>query len=144
VDFVLFTVIGWNVAIYVLINSKQKYSRHTNINNIYPRRGSRGISDIPPRPRLTKMAQLWGVLQTGQVVSSSPSDRSLSSVSAINRLVVFYDNRIKREVFFYSVPDSTIFYTYNNKSIPLWQLKFFHKSNFSFSVLTIIIRIIWM
>jgi hypothetical protein len=41
---------------------------------IYPRRGSRGISDIPPKhPRFTKISYVWGTLQTWQVVSPSPS-----------------------------------------------------------------------
>jgi hypothetical protein len=32
---------------------------------LYPRRGSSGISDIPPRcPRFTKITQLGGILQT--------------------------------------------------------------------------------
>jgi hypothetical protein len=48
---------------------------------LYPRRYSRGISDIPLRqPRLTKMTQLWGILHKWQVVNPSPSDRSLSQV----------------------------------------------------------------
>jgi hypothetical protein len=44
-----------------------------------------------------------------QVVGPLPFDRSLSQVSAINLLVVFYDiHRRKREVlFFYFVPDTT-------------------------------------
>jgi hypothetical protein len=40
---------------------------------LYPRRGSRGILDIPPkRPRFTKIILLWVILQTWQVVSPSP------------------------------------------------------------------------
>jgi hypothetical protein len=46
---------------------------------LYPRRGGRGISDIPPR-RFIKIIYLWVILQTWQVVSPSPSDRSLSQV----------------------------------------------------------------
>jgi hypothetical protein len=48
---------------------------------LYPRRGSRGISDIPLRhPRFTKISKLWIILQTWQVVSPSPSSCSLSQV----------------------------------------------------------------
>jgi hypothetical protein len=48
---------------------------------LYPRRGSRGISDIPPNhSHSTKITSLWGILQTWQVVSPSPSGRSLSQV----------------------------------------------------------------
>jgi hypothetical protein len=48
---------------------------------LYPRRGSRGISDIPPNhSHFAKITSLWGILQTWQVVSPSPSGRSLSQV----------------------------------------------------------------
>jgi hypothetical protein len=52
---------------------------------LYPRRGSRDISDILPIlilrcPYFTKIIWLWGILQTWQVVSPSPSNRSLSQV----------------------------------------------------------------
>jgi hypothetical protein len=76
---------------------------------LYLRRGSRGISNIPPRhPRFTKIRKLWGTLQTWQGVSPSPSYCSLSQVSANNPLVAFYDiHGGKTEVlFFYFVPDT--------------------------------------
>jgi hypothetical protein len=57
---------------------------------LYPRRGSRGISDIAPRrPSFTKITKLWETLQTWQVVSPSPSDQSSSVVIAVNPLLAF-------------------------------------------------------
>jgi hypothetical protein len=56
---------------------------HTPL-TLYPRRGSRGISNIPSRhPRFTKISWLWGTLQTWQVVSPSPSYCSLSQVEEL-------------------------------------------------------------
>jgi hypothetical protein len=52
--------------------------------------------------------------------NSSPSDHSLSGVSAVNPLVAFYDihGRKKQVLFFYFVPDTTrdILFDVNNKS----------------------------
>jgi hypothetical protein len=48
---------------------------------LFPRSGSRDISDIPPRhPHFTNMIQLWEILQTWQMASASPSDRSPSQM----------------------------------------------------------------
>jgi hypothetical protein len=42
------------------------------------------------------------------VVSASPSDHSLSQISAVNPLVAFYDiHGRKREVLFFFAPDIT-------------------------------------
>jgi hypothetical protein len=78
---------------------------------LYPRRGSRGISNIPPRhPRLTK--KKLAMRNTADVTGGNPIAvllQSISGVSAINPLVAFYDiHGGKREVlFFYFVPDTT-------------------------------------
>jgi hypothetical protein len=52
---------------------------HTYHLTLDPRWGSRGILDILlRRPRFNKITYLWGILQTWQVGSPLPSDRSLS------------------------------------------------------------------
>jgi hypothetical protein len=56
----------------IIIYSTHKINKITNNTYIpltlYSRRGSRGISDIPPRrPRSTKIISLWVILQTWQV-----------------------------------------------------------------------------
>jgi hypothetical protein len=76
---------------------------------LYPRRDSRGISDIPPRhPRFTKIA----MRNTVDVTGGKPLAvllQSISGVSAINLLVALYDiHGGKREVlFFYFVSDTS-------------------------------------
>jgi hypothetical protein len=70
-----------------------------------PRRGSRGVLDIPPRHTLAMRS-------TADVTGGKPIAvllQSISGVSAINPLVVFYDiHGGKREVqFCYFVPDTT-------------------------------------
>jgi hypothetical protein len=94
--------------------STQSTSNNTYIPlTLYPRRGSRGISDIPPRhPRFTKIMR-----NTAKVIGGKPiavSLQSISGVGAINPLVAFYDiHGGKREVvFFYFVPDTTRHETY--------------------------------
>jgi hypothetical protein len=58
---------------------------------LYLRRGSRGISDIPPRhPRFTKLA----MRNTTDVTGGKPIAvllQSISGVNPINPLVAFYD-----------------------------------------------------
>jgi hypothetical protein len=77
---------------------------------LYPRRGSRGISNIPPRhPRFTIISLLRN---TADVTGGKPIAvllQFISDVSAINPLVAFYDiHGGKIEVlFFYFVPDTT-------------------------------------
>jgi hypothetical protein len=75
---------------------------------LHPRRGSRGISNIPPRhPLLTKLVSYEEHCRRG----GKPIAVLLQSsgASAINPLVAFYDiHGGKREVlFFYFVPDTT-------------------------------------
>jgi hypothetical protein len=75
---------------------------------LYPRRGSRGISDIPPRhPRFTKIVSYEEHCRRDRPITILL--QSISGVSAINSLVAFYDiHGGKREVFFfYFVPDTT-------------------------------------
>jgi hypothetical protein len=52
---------------------------------LYPVKGIRGNSDIPPIPRFIKIAV--GILQTRQVVSPSPSERSLPQVYVLSILL---------------------------------------------------------
>jgi hypothetical protein len=78
---------------------------------LYPRRGSRGISDIPPRhPRFTNIR--LATRNTADVTGRKPIAvllQPISGVSAINPLVAFYDiHGGKSEVlFFYFIPDTT-------------------------------------
>jgi hypothetical protein len=77
----------------------------------YPRRGSRGISDIPLRP--TFYQNKLAMRNTADVTGGKPIAVFLQSISGgvsfINPLVAFYDiHGGKREVlFFYFVPDTT-------------------------------------
>jgi hypothetical protein len=73
------------------------------------RRCNRSISGVSPRrSRFIKITLLWGIQWAWQVVSPS---QSISGVSAVKPLVVFYDNHgRKRELlFFYHVPLFVIF-----------------------------------
>jgi hypothetical protein len=93
--------------------SLPNYNLHTY--TLYPRRGNRGISDIPPRhPRFTKINKHWGTLQTGGKPIAVLL-QSISGVSAINPLVAFYDiHGGKRDVLFFNfVPDATQDTNYN-------------------------------
>jgi hypothetical protein len=80
---------------------------------LYPRRGSRGILDIPlRRPRFTKVIlfiYLWVMLQTWQVASPSPSDRSLTVVEMLLILESPFTTFMEESeaLFFYFVPDTT-------------------------------------
>jgi hypothetical protein len=78
---------------------------------LYLRRGSRGISVIPPRhPHFSKIIYLWVILQTWQVVKPiAVWSQSISCVNAINPIVTFYDihGRKSEVLFFYFVPDTT-------------------------------------
>jgi hypothetical protein len=73
---------------------------------LYPRRSSKGISDIPPRrPHFNKM-------QTADVAGGKPIAVCLQSISDVNDvipLVGFYDihGRKREELFYYSVKDTT-------------------------------------
>jgi hypothetical protein len=99
-----------------MVSENYDYSQRTTIVHtyipltLYPRRGSRGISDILPRhPRFTKFIAMRN---TADVKGGKPIAvllQSVSDVSAINPLVAFYDiHEGKREVlFFYFVPDTT-------------------------------------
>jgi hypothetical protein len=64
---------------------------HTIPLTLYPRRGKRGISNIPPRhPRFTKISYE----DTADVTGGKPIAvllQSISGVIAINYLVAFYD-----------------------------------------------------
>jgi hypothetical protein len=93
------------------LENVQKYIHTYHSRLLYPQRGSRGISDIPPRhPRFTNI--ILAMRNTADVTGGKPIAvllQSILSVSAINLLVAFYDiHGGKREVlFFYFVPDTT-------------------------------------
>jgi hypothetical protein len=77
---------------------------------LYPRTGSRDISDIPLRHPFYQ--NLLAMKNTADVTGGNPIAvflQSITGVSAINPLVAFYDiHGGKREVlFFYFVPDTT-------------------------------------
>jgi hypothetical protein len=84
---------------------------HTYISlTLYPRKGSRCISNIPPRnhvlPKLVSYEE-----NTADVTGGKPIAvllQSISGAKAINPLVAFYDiHGGKKEVlFFYFVPDT--------------------------------------
>jgi hypothetical protein len=79
---------------FVTAIRKSRICIHTYIPlTLYPRTGSRGISDIPPRhPRFTK--NLLAMRNTADVIGGKPIVvllQSISDVSAINPLVAFYD-----------------------------------------------------
>jgi hypothetical protein len=97
------------------LSSKTKYIHtYTYIPlMLYPRRGSRGISNIPPRhPRFTKISliAMWLGGNTADVTGGKLIAvllQSISGVSAINPLVAFYNiHGGKREVLYF-VPDTT-------------------------------------
>jgi hypothetical protein len=77
---IIISILLFTYCICAYYRSLKQLRLHTYISlTLHPWRGSRGISDIPPRcRRFTKIANLWGILQTWQVVSQSPYDRSLS------------------------------------------------------------------
>jgi hypothetical protein len=77
---------------------------------LYPRRGSRGISDIAPRP--TFYQNYLAVRNTADVTGGKPIavwSQSISGVNAINPIVALYDihGRKSEVLFFYFVPDTT-------------------------------------
>jgi hypothetical protein len=80
----------------------------------YPRRHSRGISDIPPgSPCFTKMEWINAMRNTEDVIGGKPCtvwSQSMSGVSAVNNLLLaFYciHRRKGEELFFCSVSNTT-------------------------------------
>jgi hypothetical protein len=95
----------------------------------YPRRGSRSISDIPPR-RLcfTNLSQLWGILKMWLLVSPTLSKRCLFQVLVLVILsrLLRHPWREVRVLFFCSVfvvsiclPHKTYLYIKNLKQVHL-------------------------
>jgi hypothetical protein len=80
---------------------------HTSIPiplTLYPRRGSRGISDIPPRhPRFTKKLAMRNTADVTDGKLIAVLLQSISGVSVINPLVAFYDILILVGISYYFV-----------------------------------------
>jgi hypothetical protein len=76
---------------------------------IYPRRASRGISDVSPA---TLYKNYWAKKDTAYVAGGIPIavwSQSISGISVINPLVAFYDihGRKRAVLFFYFVIEQT-------------------------------------
>jgi hypothetical protein len=106
---------------YINISLNHIIIIHTNkyiLITIYPRRVSRGVSDIAPRP--TFYQNYLTVRNTADVTGSNPIvvwSQSISGVNAINPIVTLYDvNGRKREVLFFYL-SRTPHETYHNHNI---------------------------
>jgi hypothetical protein len=76
---------------------------------IHPQRGSRNISDIPPRQFYQNDSAMRN---TADVTGGKPNavwSQSISDVSAVNSLVTYYDfhGRKGEKLLFCSIPDAT-------------------------------------
>jgi hypothetical protein len=111
--YLLLTIIILHKYFFGLLISEFKMYIYTT--DAYPRRGSRGISDIAPR-RFTFYQNYLDVRNTADGTSGKPIAvllQSTSGVCAINPLVGFYDiHGRKREVLF--------FYFINNMSVAIY------------------------
>jgi hypothetical protein len=117
---------NWHVSVCIRFGSRGPWvwvSRiHTYIPlTLYPRRGSRDISDSAPRrPRFTKITLLWGIPDVTGGKPIAVWSQSISGVSAVNPLVAFYDirGRQREVVFFYFVSDTTRGVEKKNVTVP--------------------------
>jgi hypothetical protein len=95
-----------------LTNNLPKYKTtkiHTIPLTLYPRKGSRGISEFSQRhPRYTKIIALKNIVDVTGGKLIAVWSQSISGVIAIYPLVTFCDiHEIKREELFFFVPNTT-------------------------------------